>query len=283
MRKLSDTFLESLKSGFLAGITLAVIDDFDLNLEIRNNYINLYYKGHSLLKLVESSPARYKVDINIKFIGNLNIPKELVDQETTNQFVKAIPGIKQKIVEHGKGSLEIEYEQMIIRANNYERRNNSEYFIVDRQYTDDLGRFDLTAIYWQAQHRRWNQEVAMCLMEIKCALNPEIASIHSQLERYYEAIKPKAASIASEGESIFRQKLELGLYNQSKERIEAMKTLTFSRDISLFQFILVLVDYNPNSSLLNLENVAKLHFANQIKVFYGGFAMWQQNVKPLGS
>jgi hypothetical protein len=60
-----------------------------------------------------------------------------------------------------------------------------------------------------------------------------------------------------------------------------MKTLMFSRDISQFQFILVLVDYNPNSSKLNLENLARLPFANQLRVFFGGFGMWQQNVEPL--
>jgi hypothetical protein len=37
---------------------------------------------------------------------------------------------------------------MIIRANNYKPRNNSEYFIVDRQYTVDVGRFDLTGFFW---------------------------------------------------------------------------------------------------------------------------------------
>jgi hypothetical protein len=231
------------------------------------------------MKLVESAPTRYRVEIHEKFAEGLDFPSELVDPDTTSQFLKTIPRIKQNIIEHGKGSLEIEYEQMIIRANNYEPRNNSEYFIVDRQYTVETGRFDLTGIFWDRKNRRRAQEVPMCLMEVKFALNQDIAQIQDQLERYYEAIKAKATSIAEEGESIFRQKLELGLYKQSPERIEAMKTLTFARDISQFQFILVLVDYNPNSLMLNLQNLARLSFANQLKVFHGGFAMWQQNVK----
>ena len=111
--------------------------------------------------------------------------------------------------------------------------------------------------------------------------NHDISQIQEQLERYYEAIKANAANIAEEGETIFRQKLELGLYKGSDDRLEAMKTLTFNRDISQFQFILVLVDYNPNSALLSLYNLEMLPFANQIKVFHGGFAMWQQNVKSL--
>jgi hypothetical protein len=57
-----------------------------------------------------------------------------------------------------------------------------------------------------------------------------------------------------------------------------MKTLTFSRDIHDFQFILVLVDYNRNSRLLALEKLKKLPFADQIKIFYSGFGMWGHNV-----
>jgi hypothetical protein len=59
---------------------------------------------------------------------------ELVDDETTARFLACVPRIKQNIAALDKRSLEVEYEQMLIRANNYERRNASEYFIVDRQY-----------------------------------------------------------------------------------------------------------------------------------------------------
>ena len=281
MRRLSDSFVDSLKSGFLSGITQAVREDHELDLEIRDNYINVYYKGNSLLKLTESIAGRYQVEIHEKFTEGLVIPSGLVDPETTRRFLDAIPLLKQNTLKHGKRSLEIEYEQMIIRANNYEPRNNSEYFVVDRQYTFSAGRFDLTGIFWDRNHRKKGQEVAMCLMEVKCALNQDMAEVHNQLSRYYEAIEPRAASIAEEGERIFRQKLELGLYDQPRERIEAMKTLTFSRDIARFQFILILVDYNPNSSMLNLKSLARLRFATQVKVFFGGFAMWQQNVLSL--
>ena len=69
MRKLSDSFMEALSSGFISGIRRIVIDDKDLDFQIRNNYINIYYKGNSLLKLTEVSPKKYKVDIHPKFIG----------------------------------------------------------------------------------------------------------------------------------------------------------------------------------------------------------------------
>ncbi len=90
-------------------------------------------------------------------------------------------------------------------------------------------------------------------MEIKYAINGDIRDVDQQLSRYYYAIKPIAEQVAKDHEEIFRQKLELGLYLQSQDRLDAMKTLVFSRDFSSFQFILVLVDYNPYSSKFNIE------------------------------
>jgi hypothetical protein len=281
MRKLSESFMSCLKSGFLVGVLQTVREDHDLNFEIREGYLNIYFKGNSLLKLTEVVPTKYKVLIHKAFTDGLDLPSELTDASTASAFLSNIPQLKQNVIRHGNSSLEIEYEQMIIRANNFEPRNNSEYFIIDRQYTVSIGRFDLTGIFWDRNRRRKHQEVDLCLMEVKFALNQDIKKVHDQLARYYEALKPIAARIAEECETIFRQKLELGLYAQAPERLEAMKTLRVSRDFSQFQFILILVDYNPNSAKLDTDTIARLPFANQVKVFRAGLAMWQQNVKQI--
>ena len=281
MRKLSATFLNCLKSGFLSPITEYVRNDHDLNLEIRDGYINVYYKGNSLLKLTEiGSLIHYKAEIHRKFLEGIEIPLDFT-ASTVPEFVKCIPLIKQNISKYGQNSLELEYEQMIVRANNFERRNNTEYFIVDRQYKIGADRFDLTGIFWDRNNRQRNRQASVCLLEIKFALNKDIQRVDRQLARYYESIKGKAADIAKEMETIFKQKLELGLYDQSADRLKAMKTLTFARNIEAFQFVLVLVDYNQNSTLLGLENIRKLPFADQVKVFSTGFGMWRQNVNAI--
>ena len=281
MRKLSESFLQTLQIGFLSGLTQRVIEDIDLDLEIRSNSINIYYKGNSLLKLDEIRPKRYRISIHPKFTGGVDF-QELVDEETTHAFLQQIPLIKENIIKHGKSSLEIEYEQMIIRANNYEPRNNSEYFIVDRQYVAGQSRrFDLTGFNWPRDGRKWKQEVSVCLFEVKFALNQDIQDGHQQLMRYYDVIKDRAADIAYETEVVFKQKLELGFFNQSPARLEAMKTLSFAREIDKFQFVLVLVDYNPNSKLFSPDKLAQLPFAGQVRVFQGGFAMWSINMRPV--
>jgi hypothetical protein len=281
MRRLSPTFLDCLKSGFLSEVTERVRRDHDLNLEIRSSYINVYYKGNSLLKLTETGVIpRYKTFVERRFLEGIQIPPVLTES-TTPAFVSAIPFIKENIIKYGKKSLEIEYEQMVIRGNNYEPHNNTEYYVVDRQYANPDGRFDLSGIYWQRGGRQRNREAQVCLMEIKLGLNRDIRELHNQLARYYQYLEARAADFAEELETVFRQKLELGLYDLPANRVNAMKTLRFSRNVEDFQFIVVLVDYNENSSLLALDELVNLSFAKQIKVFRTGFGMWQQNVKPL--
>lgn len=282
MRKLSDSFLECLKTGFLCPIIETVRNDLDLNLDIRENYLNIYYKGNSLLQLSESSGGRYRAQIHPKFLTGITQPL-IFTEETVPLFLQTIPQLKQNIVRFGKRSLEIEYEQLIIRANNLELHNNSEYFVVDRQYTVADGRFDLLGFFWATKGRKRYQEVPISLMEIKFALNSEIQNLHEQLERYYTAIKPQSAEIADELQTIFRQKLELGLYRQPQDRLAAMATLQFARSIEQFQFLIILVDYNHNSSLLSLQKLATLPYANQIRIFHTGFAMWQHKAKSLPS
>jgi hypothetical protein len=276
MRSLSPTFMAALKTGFLSDLRKEAVQDFDLNLEIRENYINLYYKGNSLLRLEESPGGRYKVDVHEKFRVDLAVPSTIPDHDTTAQFVQLIPHLKRNILRAGRQSIETEYEQLIIRANNFERRNNSEYFLLDRQYVVGKARFDLMGFCWPRDRRARRQEVPMCLMEVKFALNSDIADVHSQLDRYYHAVEPLAKDMAEEAEAVFRQKIDLGLYDRSPRR-DALRTLRISRNFSTFQFILILVDYNPNSTLFDCWKLAQLPFANQIRLFSGGLAMWQQN------
>jgi len=281
MRRLEVSFIHDLKKGFLVGLTTAVREDIDLDLQIRDNYLNIYYKGNSLLKLDEVGSHRYLATVHPKFSGGMDLP-ELVDDVSVGFFVSRIPSIKENILRYGKSSLEIEYEQMIIRANNYEPRNNSEYFIVDRQYVaGKLGRFDLTGFYWPRAHRRKDQVVSPCLLEVKFALNQDIQNVHEQPERYYDAIQAHSAAIACEIETIFKQKLELGLFNQPANRLDAMETLKFSPDIGQFRFILILVHYNPFSRLLHQEKLSQLSFADQIRIFSSGFAMWDVKMKSV--
>jgi hypothetical protein len=279
-RTLSDSFIKTLKTGFLRGLLAEVHADKDLNLEIRHDYINVYYKGNSLLRLTKKAGNAYRVEIDPKFRAGLDFD-DLVDESTTAKFLGSIPTLKTRIIRAGSSSLELEYEQLLIRANNREPRNVPEYFMVDRQYILGRERFDLTGVYWSRKARRAGQIINPCLLEVKFALNQDIKGVQHQLQRYYDAIKTDAHDIALEIEGIFLQKLELGLYQQDSKRLEAMKTLTVARSIEAFQFVLVLVDYNPYSALFDPTAFKDLPFAKQVKLYYSGFAMWERKLESL--
>jgi len=279
-RGLKKPFLTRLQTGFLSGITEKVRADKSLDLQIRENYLNIYFRGNALLKLVERRGGKYRVEIHEKFVGDRPID-DLVDEETTEVFLSRIPYLKERIIQHGGSSLETEYEQLIIRANNWERRNNSEYFIIDRQYAVNRLRFDLTGFFWDSKKPNKGDIVPLCLMEIKFGLNQDIQTLHEQLRDYYNAMKSRFPAIAEEAEILFKQKLKLGLIDQSKGRLVAMETLEISKCIGDCQFLIVLVDYNPKSELFKrtVSELESLEFSDQIRVFTGGFAMWRQNLR----
>jgi hypothetical protein len=41
------------------------------------------------------------------------------------------------------------------------------------------------------------------------------------------------------------------------------------------------LDYNSHSKLFNQEKLAGLRFANQVKIFHGGFAMWKSRLQDI--
>jgi len=281
MRKISPEFLYELKDGFLSELTKKVQADIDLDLFIRKGYINIYFKGNSILKLTERKrDGTFAVDIHPKYLQEMEI-SDLVDEKSTKEYLNKIPQLKENILQFGKQSLEIEYEQLIVRANNNEKRNNSDYFMIDRQYTPGENRLiDLVGIYWP-NPRKKEDIVTPCIIEIKFALNDDIKDVDQQLHRYYRLIKKDTSSFAEDLDSSLKQRLTLGLFSQDEKRLEALKTVRISSNFEDYQFVLALVDYNPRSSKLDLSKIEALSFSDQIQILYSGFGIWEDNLGSL--
>ena len=265
MRGLSRDFMNDLLEGHLYELLEKCQKDIDLDMQIRDDYINIYYKGNSLLKLSKMRQNSYKVDIDEKLIGDLDLPDKLSGIEDTKKFVKNIPFIKENIIAHGTSSLEREYEQLIVRANNREAKIVNEYFIIDRQYKrkeneeadreKDDNIFDLTGFYWSRDKRNVDKKANLSFMELKYSTDGGIEGLPKQISQYYKVVNKDPIKISKEAEEIFKQKLKLEVLNQEKDRFEALKTLEFSKDIKEFQFIIILIDYDHNSKVW--ENAKK--------------------------
>ena len=77
MRGLSEDFMKDLLKGELKGFLSAVKNDDTLCLEIRDNYINIYYRGGNLCRIKPSrTDAKYAMTFDERYvIGIHNLSK----------------------------------------------------------------------------------------------------------------------------------------------------------------------------------------------------------------
>ena len=275
MRQLSNTFMNALNEGHLNPLTNLVRDDDSLDFQIRENEINIYFKGNVLLKL----HSNYKITIDDKFTKGCDKIEFLNEAVEVTSFIKNVPYIKHQITLHSSTN-EREYEQLFIRTNNCDL-NPSEYFILDRQYTregETNSQLDMIGLHWSRNNRQKNKTVPLSIFEIKYALNNDISTVHEQLQRYYDYVNNNFENLAMEMESILKQKTSLKVLSKSKKYDidKKLGKLSIVKDPKLVHYVIVLVDYNPNSTLLNLNILRELEFYKQVKIFHCGLGLWSQ-------
>jgi hypothetical protein len=178
MKVLEQKFLDDLKNddGLLNPILKRVKQDHTLLLAIRENYINIYYRGGSILK-VEKSGYGYTASFDEEYNKNaesaLDLPPRSVgNQDVARKWVDKFQSLKLVMdfffSKHGKA--EREFQQLVVRENNYSSiSNESEYFIADIECSDsDINaRYDMLAIQWLANRRKNGSNCKAALIEMK--------------------------------------------------------------------------------------------------------------------
>lgn len=290
-RRLSDSFMRELKDGIYHPLVQRVRLDKDLDMEFRGTYLNIYYQGHSILNLKNNGSTT----IDKKFLRGVEekVPSSLKTNNDVNAYLELLPNIKDNVTycpnEAGgrsSKSRELEFEQLLIRANNLESRNNSEYIILDRQYVVNKGvdRWDLIALRWPIEKRgRPYQEGYLSIIEVKYAQNPDIQNIKSQVERYANYLEVHLPEICEDMENILNQKLELGLLAKTEGQTNRLRKLPIKPDIAETEVIIYLIDYNQNSDLKKrAEKAGKPDFQGKVHIALGGLALWQSNLSKFG-
>ncbi len=288
MRALSPKFLHDLNPeevGKYGELIKRVRRDKDLDLEFRGNYINIYYQGHSILLLRQNGAL--EIDKAFTEDGLHKLPEKIPDVDS---YINLLPYLKDNISCHfkeneegkriSKNNRELEFEQLLIRANNREISYNSEYIILDRQYRlPDGKRWDLIALRYSSGGK---PKGYLSIIEVKYAQNPDIQDIKSQIEAYGQYFKDHLKDISSDMEKVFKQKLELGLISRTPRRLKWLKDEAFemNQDIESTEMIVYLIDYNPKSKLI--DKAEKPQFPGKIKYAYGGLALWRDNLSDFG-
>lgn len=246
-RYIKDKYLERLQQdfAFLPGILKNLYGEIDLAL--RDNYFNLYYRGNSIAKVVFKRDGRYEVLIHNKFYNgtsaakdkrfkNMLIGADKQDEKLNNSdesiaeseqddkngtYIRLDidknllhPLLQRKYlvdfsskVKSRNFSEELTLEQMIISDN-----SRDDLILIDRQVTDTRlkKRMDLLAL-----KQRQDNQYSFLVIEVKMGSNPELAGkVADQLEGYLSHIEKYFSDYKACYEENYRQKKVFGLIDQ---------------------------------------------------------------------
>jgi len=296
-RGLSQSFIYALKSDSDLGLSRllrTVKMDDTLCLEIRENYINIYYRGGNLIKL-EEKHGIYSAFFDRNYIlegKSTSLPEQINQQDLASYddvtaWLDAIPDMKQEMDYwlHIHPKDEREFQQLMVRENNFSgTAKGTDYFICDIEYSDTQGRFDLIAAEWPSSgaQRKNNRNIGLAFIEMKymdksMKGSSGILGHLRSMEKYYQDNNYNFTTLKKEMRTTFNQKLELGLIDNQKP-IEC-----FNDHIP--SFILVIANHDPDSGILIRELreiegfVADLPFECKFAASnFMGYGLYKQNI-----
>jgi len=301
MRTLSQTFMADLlnQNGLLRPVLERVKQDHTLMLSIRENYINIYYRGGNILRLKEQNARSYSAffdsEYNKSGLPCPPLPDIIVAQNSAKTWVDSFQALKgiMDIYFSEKGKPEREFQQLVARENNFSNiGDQSEYFISDIEFAEPVfgARFDLLALRWLASQRKNPSKCRPALIEMKYgdgALDgnagvlkhlKDIKQLISDSAKYKEFIEMM--------EMQFNQLDELGLITFNRAANWTKFKITDPRPEIIFLF----ANHNPRSSKLStILNSPEIDEYNRSPNFdlkfyvssFAGYALHAGSMVPL--
>lgn len=258
MRKLSDHFMHALKEGILKSFPELVRDDHTLCLEIRKNYINIYYRGGNLTRISQKNGIfEAFFDRNYLSIQTdhrlTDIPHILCTERDTEKWIKQMPHLKHAMdIWFGNNPKEErEYQQRILRENNLGKiAIGTDYYVCDIEYAD-RGRFDMICVHWTStrSERKKSEKRRLAFIELKYgdgSLKGR-SGIKAHINKAQQFVEdPESiANLKSEMLGVFNQKHELGLINCK----HTLKNFSDEKP----EFIFIFANHDPESTILKSE------------------------------
>ena len=286
MRRLSENFMKKL-NGEWKNLLEYIKDDDTLDLELRGKEITVYYRGGALLSIKEENDETYTwkpLDAEYKK-GKASMPTGCI-RDFENYIPQAKHVIDKYIVCSPKNHLgEKEIQQLVVKENNYSpNSNDTDFFIVDMEYQDSVGRFDLVVLRWDSStSARKSNNVSMAIVEVKQGIdtvrtsesNPGLKQHQNDFEKFCSNPTAKK-SFMNDMLTVFKQKCELGLI-KANSKIENITEETKLQLVGDLEFYCLLANYKPASKQLKNE----LEEMDDCKFFtssYMGYGLYVKNI-----
>lgn len=262
LRGLDDEFISDLKIGQLKQFLELVNNDHTLCLEIRANYLNIYYRGGSIFKISKTN-GNYEINFDNKYLRKDTPTIKYIQSMNSKDYdawLDQVPFIKKEIdfyYVNIKDPSEREFQQLILRENNFGKyANGTDFYFSDIEYADssNKSRFDMIGVEWLSKPniRKKGDQCRLTFFEVKYgdnALNKSKSGILSHVDDIWKFVNDpnKMADIKTETESIINQKVYLELIYGIK------KSISISTEKP--QFIFIFANHKPASTILNEELV----------------------------
>ena len=283
MRHLDNEFMEDLNQGRLRGLLDMVTSDSSLCLELRGSAVHVYYRG-GLLMEVKRERDSYSFDFDGNYFkGSKGV--DLPEPHDSGAWLEIAPRLKNAIDRHPNSKDEREFQQVLLRENNFSRiAKSTDYYICDIEYAaSGHGQFDLIAVHWPTTRRSQVEPRRLVFIEMKYgdnALDGE-SGIGSHIENACAFLRrtKEIESFKHDMVKVFNQKRRLGLMKCKKD-LES-----FSDDPPLF--LLVFANHQPHSSTLAKE-LRRMHDSRHAEVCiaianasFMGYGLYDQAIHML--
>ncbi len=253
IRQISPKFQKDLSSGLLKPILDYLLLDNNLTIEIRSNYINIYYRGGNLLRIREKQTG-YNFEFDLEYIKeNENVkkmiselPKHVAAGLDALTWVDRIPFIKIEMdsyfVSHKK--VEREFQQLVVRENNLGRiANKTDYYICDIEYQVGDTRMDLVAAKRSGVGKYRLAFIEMKYADSALGGKSGIVDHVRKADAYFRNNSIK--DLRDEMHGILKTKQTLGL-------VEGLPA-NFAFTVEKPEFIFLLANHKPASGALDAE------------------------------
>ncbi|MDR2178754.1 MAG: hypothetical protein LBP21_00470 [Synergistaceae bacterium] len=255
---MSDEFIGDLKTGKLRGFLEAVYQDQTLCLEIRDEYVSIYYRGGNLFR-IKPSAAGYSVAFDSNYSEDKKKTIQQIRPGDYQKWIENIPALKSEMdnwfFRHPKPEREI--QQLIVNENNHGAlARDTDYFIADIEYADseNSSRFDMIALKWLSKGpTRKMRKLTPAFIEVKhgdsalagsAGIEKHVADISSFLSD-----TEKKKSFYKELEIVFEQKLKLELIQGVPNLTEGIEINTETNP----ELIFIFANHKPTKSVLRRE------------------------------